>query len=238
MFTLKKSLIFTCLIALSSPSNAGIIDLGNITRDTETGLDWLDVTETRGLSFNDVVAQLSPDGAYEGWRYATYSELDELILNFGYVPIITNCQFGNAVCDGGMGVGDFPVIEDMINTLGDTYDAYYKTLGIDDINAVSINGTGKTVGFLGSTFENDKIHLGFIYDMELSGDVAPYPEDDPRSSNYPDQIESIRMHWDLDDSRPDIGSFLVRSSEVPEPSTLAIFALGLIGLASRRVQRL
>jgi hypothetical protein len=33
------------------------------------------------------------------------------------------------------------------------------------------------------------------------------------------------------------GSMLVRSTNVPEPSTLAIFALGLIGLASRRFKK-
>jgi hypothetical protein len=36
---------------------------------------------------------------------------------------------------------------------------------------------------------------------------------------------------------PTVGAFFVRSVAVPEPSSLAIFALGIIGLASRRLKK-
>jgi hypothetical protein len=36
---------------------------------------------------------------------------------------------------------------------------------------------------------------------------------------------------------PNVGAFFVRSVAVPEPSSLAIFALGIIGLASRRFKK-
>ncbi len=63
----KALLVATALIlAISSSANAAIIDLGNITRDTGTGLDWLNVTESRNLSYNQVTAQMGIGGAYEG----------------------------------------------------------------------------------------------------------------------------------------------------------------------------
>ena len=43
--------------------------------------------------------------------------------------------------------------------------------------------------------------------------------------------------WNKGDSSIDVGSWLVRTTVVPEPSTLAIFALGMIGLASRRFKK-
>jgi len=43
-------------------ANAAIIDLGNVTRDTGTGLDWLDLTETRGMRWEEVYVELRPGG--------------------------------------------------------------------------------------------------------------------------------------------------------------------------------
>ena len=41
---------------LSTSAGATIIDMGVFTRDTTSGFDWLDVTETQGLSYDEVVA--------------------------------------------------------------------------------------------------------------------------------------------------------------------------------------
>ena len=45
-----------------------------ITFDTATKLEWLDLTETRGRSYNDIAARLGPGGEFAGWRYATLAE--------------------------------------------------------------------------------------------------------------------------------------------------------------------
>lgn len=47
----------------------------NITRDTSTGLDWLDVDVSVGISFTDVSAQFGAGQLFEGFRYATKLEL-------------------------------------------------------------------------------------------------------------------------------------------------------------------
>jgi len=64
----------TVVLALSTPSYAALIDFGTFTRDTSNSLDWLDVTTTQGMSFNQVTA------AYSGseWRYATVSEFSAM----------------------------------------------------------------------------------------------------------------------------------------------------------------
>lgn len=70
----------------------------NVTEDTVTGLQWLDVTITAGRTFGDMVGtdgsnEFAPGGDFEGWRHATFLELtgwtggpqaDSLYKNFGF----------------------------------------------------------------------------------------------------------------------------------------------------------
>jgi hypothetical protein len=70
--------------------NAAIISVdwktagdGLITRDTVSGLDWLDLTETNGLTYEYVSGQLGAGGQFDGYRYATNSEAVALWANFG-----------------------------------------------------------------------------------------------------------------------------------------------------------
>lgn len=81
---LKQTLALAALI-ISLSSNAAIVDLGNITRDTATGLDWLDLTETNGRSYLDISSQLGDGQEFDGWRFATSAEVQLLWASFGVV---------------------------------------------------------------------------------------------------------------------------------------------------------
>jgi hypothetical protein len=50
---------------------------GKLTID-DSGLQWLDLSETIGLSYNAVAAQLVAGGLFEGFRYATVAEVEGL----------------------------------------------------------------------------------------------------------------------------------------------------------------
>ena len=76
-----KSLIASFFILLSVQAHATVIDKGWYTEDTE-GLYWLDVTATKGMSFNDVYAELSVGGLFDGWRYATIAEIVDLTYHY------------------------------------------------------------------------------------------------------------------------------------------------------------
>ena len=52
-----------------------------ITFDTDTGLEWLDLTESTGLSVNEVQAELGAGGLYEGFTFATRSEIETLFFD-------------------------------------------------------------------------------------------------------------------------------------------------------------
>jgi uncharacterized repeat protein (TIGR01451 family) len=62
-----------------------------ITRDTTSGLDWLDLTQTANRSYNDVSSQLGTGGQFAGFRYATQAEVTALFsqfgLPFGFTPM-------------------------------------------------------------------------------------------------------------------------------------------------------
>jgi hypothetical protein len=74
---------------------------------------------------------------------------------------------------------------------------------------------------------NGRVSLGCINTVSngcLGGFTAP-------------SVQHLYNWAGLDTSHNLVGSYLVRTTDVPEPSTLAIFALGMIGLASRRFKK-
>ena len=65
---------------------------GEITRDTDTGLDWLDLTLTTNVSLNDIQADVG-GWISGGWRHATRSEACQLFANAGNTSFAANCPF-------------------------------------------------------------------------------------------------------------------------------------------------
>lgn len=226
--------ILTVIFLFSSFSaNATILSLGSsfgadtITRDTATKLDWLDVTVTRGLSYNQVTTQLGAGGTYDGYRYATVAELDQLIINFGYTAVKTSCSFTAVHCDSGI-VGNDTLIENMINTLGDTYDAYADELDLTDDFAAT--GAGYTFGILGTQFIDTSGHdFAHIHDMERvnreTGAVG-HDSGDFIFTAYTNRHDnsSGRYH----------GSFLVTPTSVPLPAAGWLFMSALVGLVGKK----
>ena len=75
------------LIAINDPSIIGNGNASqdglNLTRDTDTGLDWLDITLSLNRSFNDVSGELGSGGDYAGFRFATGPDLTALFEHAG-----------------------------------------------------------------------------------------------------------------------------------------------------------
>jgi hypothetical protein len=57
-----------------------------VTVDTNSKLEWLDLTQTSNHSYNDVVANLGTGGLFEGWTLATESDVNTLLTHAG-VPL-------------------------------------------------------------------------------------------------------------------------------------------------------
>ncbi len=54
---------------------------GLLTLDSNTGSLWLDLSVTRGLSYNYVISQLGTGGDFEGFRVATTTEVQHLFAD-------------------------------------------------------------------------------------------------------------------------------------------------------------
>jgi hypothetical protein len=63
--------------------------VGSILYDSDTGLSWLDFDQTVNRSRNYVKTQFGPGGEFEGFRYATMDEVEQLWINAG-IPYIGN----------------------------------------------------------------------------------------------------------------------------------------------------
>jgi len=62
--------------------------------DTDSGLQWLDLTASDNRSVNDVTANLGVGGDYEGFRYATVDEVLELFVNAN-IPDVSGTSAAN-----------------------------------------------------------------------------------------------------------------------------------------------
>jgi len=185
-------------------ANAGLIDNGNTTIDTANNLEWLDLSYTEGLSFNEAMS--STFVANENYRLATHDDLLSLYVTVGF-----NVGSSNYPGEG---------VLSLFKSLGCTYDVecaenigwrktrarYYNGQYSSNIPAYSFTNWFETNGgrHFGGTFKEN-----FWTPADRSHDT--------KDSN--------------------IATLLVRSTiatTVPEPSTLAIFALSMVGLVFRK----
>jgi len=193
-----------CLLLVSGFTYAGLItDLsekdwaasndGLITYDASTGLEWLDLSVTRGNS----ILQTEGESFFGDFRWATTTELDALFdIVFdgsGYRSSTNATLIGNA---------------EYFVALFSAYTGQNFSQGVSRGAVSGVNSYG--LGYVSYNFN---------------------------STNMGVQDTLSNCCWSETDSGPNIGSWLVRSTDVPEPSTLAIFALGMIGLASRRFKK-
>lgn len=86
---------------------------GLITYDANTELEWLDLTVTTGLSYGSVLDQLGAGGAYDGFRFASLTEVQNILQSFG-IPI----YHGGF---GGIGSPIYEPIANMLTMMGDTF---------------------------------------------------------------------------------------------------------------------
>lgn len=96
LFNLVIALVLLLLTLSTTPTaSASLLSLddgdfgvGSFTRDTVTGLEWLDMTSTLDMSMNHIKANSAIGQKYSELRYATQNEVESFFIDAGLDPAI------------------------------------------------------------------------------------------------------------------------------------------------------
>jgi hypothetical protein len=110
-----------CSLGNAAPAFAGLVSLNDptfgpnsITLDTTTGLQWLDLTKTTNISYNQMVNRMKTSiDPFSQWKYASYSQVGKLWVDAG-IPNIGS-QFTSA---------NYVPVQNLLNLIGITNGGY------------------------------------------------------------------------------------------------------------------
>jgi hypothetical protein len=165
---------------------------GNLTYDSATNLEWLDLTCTLNLSYYSAANRLQD---MPGFRYATSSEVAEFITNAG-VTFPNNQQ-----------LDDSEALSALQKKWGITQEAPWAFTSNIITGELLTNSWVQAV-MLSNTFDPEGMpDLALTSAFWASGSVIPS------------------------------GSALVREVAIPEPSSIALASLGIVGLLAHQFRR-
>jgi len=202
-----SAIAVAAIIAFSNAAHATLIEqdlnaAGDklITLDTVTGFEWLDVTATLNLSYNQ--AELTGFVTAQGFRHANITEVVALYTNAG----VTNFSSSYAA-------SNFSGVQELLAKLGCTSCGSHQPYqwGLADLSSPS-----PTLA-----------QSSFILSNVPGATALAYMGFSPPS----------KEHW----YGPSVGNYLIRAvtvsngtATVSEPTSLALFGLGLAGLGYMR----
>jgi hypothetical protein len=205
---------------------------GLLTRDTVTGLDWLDVTQTKGRSFDEVLAGFGNYTTQQGFRFATASEVSSLFASAlaGKSPVFVSTP--NNTVDLSQG---YFAAQEIHTLLGVTSSQFIPAGGFvsGGVTLQSIEGYVTNLNALGqgglATINSNRSRGSFT--------VSPVGLVSRDSGSGQVSFRSSGLEFS-----PQYASFLVRSSapvaSTPEPSILlGSAAIALAQLTQGRLRK-
>jgi hypothetical protein len=206
------------LVSLNDPSVPASADGFNITLDTATGLEWLDVAVSANFTFDTIHSQFGPGGLFPGFRYATDVELIGGGLNGN-----NTSQVHSLFQSAGLGIGysfsveGYGVVRNLMGFVGFSgnaaqYGYAYGTV-LDNSQTPNQPIDGKIEALVSQGANFGQAGIGFL---GMFG---------------PDHINTT------DVGLPVVrGNWLVRPFAVPEPSGIVLLGIGAV-LVGRALPR-
>lgn len=162
--------VFFALFAFSGMAQADLVATdwktsgdALATLHEETGIEWLDLTQTDGMSIQEVIDQTNQGGTFEGWRLPTFDEIDTFVRYAfnGKLPAnSTQTQGGNI---------NEPVYRNFTDIMGLTHTAgdrrHSLGLGADDNGSIySFGVLGYTSGGTSTFFRSGHSEASYTFD--------------------------------------------------------------------------
>jgi hypothetical protein len=228
VFMLRICLYFLLLVSPFSSAEFSKVDWLSsgdelVTRDSETGLEWLDLSLTFKDSYNTVVSQMN-GGIYNGWRLATKLEVQPFVSKAlagfpfisGQIVINSDAVVDSAGFQLGYWLTKTPLVQRSTDAnSGIVYEQSYFRGGVYDYSALSLRLSG-----------------GVLYKTSQLGDTGEF---DYSLALY-DDFRGGRIN--LDYKLTNAGHYLVRDASVlssdnnvysvANPPVTALFSLILL----------
>jgi hypothetical protein len=223
---------FTLSICLLAPiaANAYVLDTNTkVITDVASGKEWLQWTETAGMSVNDDFSSFSGGG----WRVATSSEMAALYSDFFSSTVNWNVREYQTATDYGSTIYGDGIDQSLVfgNLFGwtEVEDSVHLNQGF----TYNLDSLYKTAAWYGTDADGDgHYNVATAYSEHRN---------EYRNIDYREQAAlNHDYYWPHGNSNPDFGVALLReaqSVEVPEPSALALLSLGIAGIATIRKSR-
>ena len=219
MTKVLKHLLAACTL-VPAMANAALVstDLfatgdGLLTHDTETGLYWLDWSETYGLSYNDIVAGVG-DWLANGFRYATLAETEAMFLGSAGFPSV-----GGAASSAPEYLSAAQSFAQLFSSsCGSTHSAECN------LSAVFSDGTNGYASFVHAWPDGNPTNA--------FANIQPWSGTDPDAGGW--------IVWDFDSTGSTMGHVLVADTfptPVPVPAAFWLFGTALAATAAIRRKR-